>query len=72
VNSSVERVGNVVQSELSLVANASDNGVTYRCEAKNKAVTAPLSESITFHVLCKWIIRQYNNNNYLTLVLLTI
>jgi hypothetical protein len=53
VESVFEKLGNTAQAELALVANASDNGITYRCEAKNKALATPLSESVTFHVLCK-------------------
>ncbi|XP_035704569.1 nephrin isoform X2 [Folsomia candida] len=51
IESTNEKEGNTAKAELSLVANASDNGVTYRCEAKNKALQTAYSESVTFHVL---------------------
>lgn len=44
----------MVTAELSLVADPNDNGEVYRCEAKNKAISKAYTESITFHVLCKW------------------
>ncbi len=53
IDSVIEKEGNTAKAELSLVANSSDNGVTYRCEAKNKALSTAYSESVTFHVLCK-------------------
>ena len=45
--------GNIVTAELSMDANMTDNGVPFKCEAKNKAITTPLSETVTFQVFCK-------------------
>ena len=45
--------GNMATAELQFVANASDNGVNYRCEAKNKATKSPMKESVSFVVFCK-------------------
>jgi len=45
--------GNMATAELQFVAKASDNGVNYRCEAKNKAIQLPMKESVSFVVFCK-------------------
>lgn len=45
--------GNIVTAELSIEATIADNGIGYKCEAKNKAITSPLSETVTFQVFCK-------------------
>ncbi|CAG7719711.1 unnamed protein product, partial [Allacma fusca] len=51
---SVRRVdGNTVTAELTLTANRTDNGVTFKCEASSKAISSsqPLSETVSFQVL---------------------
>jgi hypothetical protein len=46
--------GQVVSSELSIVAKDSDNGAEYRCEASNSATgDSPLTASVHLTVHCK-------------------
>jgi len=45
--------GNTATAELAFEANMTDNGVDYKCEAKNKAITTPLTETVVFSVFCE-------------------
>lgn len=50
VNSTSKTNGNAVSSEVAIIAQESDNGAEYRCEASNTATKKPLKTSIKLTV----------------------
>ena len=48
-----EKSADYSRSEMVIVANRSDNGVEYRCEAKNEAIDTPLSTKVNLQVQFK-------------------
>ena len=55
MESKIKEDAGSVTAELTVVANMTDNGVKYKCEAKNKAISTPLVETVSFQVFCKSI-----------------
>ena len=45
--------GNIVSSELKLIAKDSDNDAILKCEAQNRATSVPLEASTRLTVYCK-------------------
>lgn len=52
-----------VWSELLITISPSDNNASYKCDAKNAAISEPLTAQVKLEVKCKWLLNPYLYDN---------
>ena len=54
IDDSYTTSGSISKNTIMFLAQPEDNNAVYRCEARNKMISKPLTAQIVMSVLCKW------------------